>query len=51
MDFMRSRNMEENMAEDKISLTSGSGWTALGCIDDNNNIFIPSFQIFLLSFQ
>ena len=43
--------MEEDMAEDRNLLASGSGWTALGCIDDNNNIFIPSFQIFLLSFQ
>ena len=36
MDFMRSRNMEEDVAEDKISLVFGSGWTALGCRDLNN---------------
>ena len=28
-DFMRSRNMEED-------ITFGSGWTALGSIDPNN---------------
>ena len=28
-DFMKSRNMEEDMAEEAF----GSGWTALGCID------------------
>ena len=27
-DFMKSRNMEEDMAEE-----FGNGWTALGCID------------------
>ena len=35
-DFMRSRNMEEDMAEDR-RLAFGSGWTTLGCID---NIYI-----------
>ena len=31
-DFM-SRNVEEDIAEDKTSLAFGSGWTAFGCID------------------
>ena len=34
-DFMRSRQLEEDMAEDR-QLAFGSGWTALGCIDPNN---------------
>ena len=33
MDFMKSRNMEEDMAEDMTTLAFGSGWTALGCTD------------------
>ena len=36
---MRSRNIEEEMAEDKIFLAFGSGWTALGCIDLNKEIY------------
>ena len=35
-DFMRSRNMEEDMAEVRqTTLAFGSGWMALGCIDPN----------------
>ena len=36
--FMRSRNMEEVMAED-TSLTFGNVWTDLGSVDPNNNDF------------
>ena len=32
-DFMKSRNLEDYMAEDKTSLMFGSEWTAFGCID------------------
>ena len=50
-EFMKSRGMEEDMAE--TSLAFGSGWTALGCLDpvyifnnnnNNNNNNWPSGQ-------
>ena len=38
MDFMRSRNMEEDIGRGgQTSLEYGSGWTGLNCIDPNNN--------------
>ena len=37
-DFMRSRNMEEDMAEDKTCSAFGSGWMPLSCIYRNNKI-------------
>ena len=36
-DFMKSRNMEEDMAEIDIFGVFGSGWTAFSCIDPNKN--------------
>ena len=32
-EFMKCRNMEEDMAEDRQTSLALSGWTALGCID------------------
>ena len=38
---MRSRNMEEDMTEDRHLWHLGmDGWMALGCIDPNNKIII-----------
>ena len=37
-DFMRSRNMEEDVAEDKIYLTFGNGYIHLRCTDPNKKI-------------
>ena len=49
-EFMRSRNMEEAMAEDKTSVAFGNGWTALGCIDSNDNklLLLSCIYSFLL---
>ena len=45
-ELMRSRNMEEDMAEE-TSLVFGSGWTALRCIDPY--LFIYYYIIFFFS--